>query len=353
MNRVLSGMNLFLLVCLAVLWRLDVSLEERREGRRRADSTFHSLADEATPAAAAVERIELKLPGSDATWVYLKRADGWHLPDHRDAFATGQEIDGLLKALLESRGTVVGRRPQDAAHFGFVPGRTVEASLQDGSGRLLVKALAGMVAPGQRSGECFLAAEGREPILHANANPRPYVAWTPGSRSPPLLDPKVIPSALSRGLAAKVVFGGEAAPAIRELIRREIPLEQRRALGDRGPRFEWFGTAADGEKRLNDNVAFGYLHGLTRLTFEEILGALQGSEALFAQPSLTITLEQDGGAKDTLTLGASDASGRRHILNSATGQVFTITEENARGLTPDVKALLELPPPREEAPAPK
>ncbi len=354
-HRALLALNLVLLACLGVLWALDASLEARRKAARSADSAFHSLADAGTPAVASVARVDLTLPGSGTKWMYVRREESWRLPQYRDGFGMGQEIEGLLKAFLEGHGTVVGRMTSGAEHFGIVRGRTLEADLYDAGSTLILHALAGSVAPGQRSGECFAAAEGIDRVLHMDSNPWPYVQWTAESRFPPLLDTKVTPVALRRGLPAKLIFGGESPPAIREVIRREVPKEQRMALGpDRGPRYEWYGTAAGGEQRLNDNAAFGYAGYLSSLAFDELLGLKTGREALFERPPLTVTIEYDGNVKDTLILGAAGQGGSFHLLHSTTGQVFLVSPEKAKGLTPDVRALLEpprQPPPRQPAPA--
>ncbi len=159
-----------------------------------------------------------------------------------------------------------------------------------------------------------------------------------------------MPTALGRGYAAKITFGGEAAPPVRELIRREIPKERLNPMMDKGPRYEWFGTFADGEKRVNDNVAGSYLGGLTGLLFDDLLGDLKGREGVFAKPVLTITLENDGGTKDTLTLGLRDPNGLSHFLNGSSGQVFLISAAKVASLTPDTKALLELPRAPPQAP---
>src|SRR5262245_36474716 len=128
MNRALLALNLILLACLSVFWGLDASLEARRAARRRADSAFHALSGEGDMALAAVESFELKLTGSRQGWRYVRRAEGWRIPQYRDAFALGQEIDGFLRSFLDGQGTVVGHLPAEGAHFGLVPGRSLEVS---------------------------------------------------------------------------------------------------------------------------------------------------------------------------------------------------------------------------------
>ena len=83
------------------------------------------------------------------------------------------------------------------------------------------------------------------------------------------------------------------------------------------------------------------MNGLATLAFDEILGPRKGRDDAFTQPSLAITIEYDGGASDTLTLGTRDAKGRVHVSNSSLGQVFLISPAKAAALVPDLKTLLE------------
>jgi len=350
MSRKLLLGNVALALILAGLVAADRVLETRREARRAADGAFHAIADAATPPVASVARVELVLPGSTTRWTLERRPEGWRLPQYRDAFALGQQVDGLLKALLESRGTVVGTVSGDGPHFGFLPGRDVEAALYGASGSLLLNASAGRIAPGQRSGECYLRVDGLDRVIHANANPWPFVAWDPATPFPPLLDAKVIPSALGRGFALRITLSAVPPLPIREIVRREIPKERLQPPLDRGPRYEWFGAFAEGEKQLNDAASYAYLGRLTGLTFDELLGSRSGQEAAFAQPSLVVTIEYDGGAKDILRLGAPLDAGRRLVESEATAQAFVISAAKAASLAPDVQALLA--PPAAPPPAP-
>lgn len=351
MNRALLALNLILLACLGVFWGLNASLEVRREAQRLADSAFHTLSDKGPVALAAVTSFELKFTRSRHRWRYVRRAEGWRIPQYRDAFALGQEIDGLLRSFLEGQGTIVGHLSADGAHFGLVARGTLEVSFFSEGDRLLLRAQAGRIAPGQRASECFAAADGSDAVLHLDSNPWMFLKHKPGSHFPPLTDARVVPAALGRGLPAKIAFGGSSALAVRELIRKEIPIERRLPL-DRGPRFEWYGATAEGEERLNDEVAFGYASFLAGLEYEELLGSPDGKEAALAPPSLTVTLEYDEGTKDVLTLGMRTEKGLRYLLHGTTRQLVLISGENAAKLVPDLKALLEAQPPKEARPAP-
>jgi len=361
MHRALATLIVILAACLGALWSAGRMLERSREERRADDSAFHSILGVDMPAAASVARIELTIPGAGEKWAYAKEKDGWRLPRYRQGFARGRALEGLTAAFLDGRGTVAGRVSTGAERFGIVRGKALEAELRDASGKLLVHALAGRVAPGQRSAECFVAAEGRDAILHLDANPWVHVEWSRGDRFPPLLDPHVIPEALGRGFPSRIAFGGASTPAIQALIRKEAPRDPRMPMGqDRGPRYEWYGAFEEGERRLNDGAATEYVRSIAGLDFEELLGPGAEDAGPFAKPGLTVMIEYDGGAKDTLILGAAGPGGARHLLHSTTKQAFLIAAAGARGLEPDVKALLEpeprpaaQPAPPAEPPAPK
>jgi len=139
MSRAHLFLNAGLAVCLAVLWGLSGALERGRKQKLRAASAFHALAGTGEPQAKDVARINLRLPGSTTTWSYVRRPEGWRMPQYRDAFADGQALDVLSRAFIEGRGTVAGHMPGGADHFGISSGRTLEAAFHDAAGTLLLK----------------------------------------------------------------------------------------------------------------------------------------------------------------------------------------------------------------------
>ena len=352
LHRALAALIVILAVCLGGLWSADLLLEKRREESRAADSAFHKVGGPVGPAPAAVFRIDLAIPGAPETWTYVKETDGWRMPQYRQGFAQGRALEGLLAAFLEGRGTVVGRMPADAEHFGMIRGKALEADLRAASGNLLLHGVAGRVAPGQRSGECFVTAEGNDAILHLDANPWTPVAWTPRDRFPPLLDRHVVPEALGRGFPSRIELAGRSAPAVRALIRKDLPPDPRGMGPDRGPRFEWYGVFEGAEQRVNDAAASGYAGSFGRLELEELLGPSAEGTGPFADPELTATIDYDGKARDTLILGSAGAGGTRALLHATTKQAFLIAPAAAASMAPDAKALLEPNPPRPGDPAP-
>lgn len=349
MHRALVAMNLVLGLTLAGLWWLDASLEGQFEEERQSVSKFLPLGEPSGKTVADVRRLELTLPGSATTWLYAREKDGWRLPEFRDAFALGRELEAVLQAVLESRGTIVGRVPGNASHFGLDAVKTLRAHLLDGAGTSILRAQVGRIAPGARGGESFMTATGSDVILHMNANPWPSVQWTPGGRLPPLLDTRVTPLAIGRGSVATIRLGGPDSGALKELERREIPQDPQFGR-QQGPLYEWYGKLANGtERRLNDQAAFTYSRSLGALAFDDFVGTRARQAAEFKQPSLIVTLIYDGDAGDTLTLGGRTSEGFYHLHQSTTNQAFLISTTKAKALRPNLQALFE-PAPRPPTP---
>ncbi len=209
----------------------------------------------------------------------------------------------------------------------------------------LMRLWVGLVAPGQRARECYMTVEGRASIYHMNSNAWGPLKWTPGSSFPPLLDRRVIPGALARRFVARITFGGTEAPLLREIVRKDLPMDLR---PDRGPRFEWYGTLESGSKRrLADADTLAYVNFLRNLVFDGLAGNRSSLSREFQDPVLTVILEYDGNAKDVLELGVRKGQDRYYLSNATTGQVFLMSAENAAALTPDCEALLKEPATRQ------
>lgn len=353
MIRRLLLLNGVLLALVLALRELDRAREVRDAVQRDRASAFHAVLDARTPLPAQVARIAILLPGEKEAWRFEKREEGWRIPQHHSAFAVGQGVDALLAALLESRGTIVGSLEADAAHFGFLPGKQLEIILEDSGGRRLGRLLAGTVAAGQRGQECYLAADGLPRILHMDANPWPTLAWAPGASLPPLLDRRVVPLAYGRGYPVKLLLDGPAAPAVREIERREIPLDRLQPGLDRGPRFEWYGSVEGKEQRLNDAATGEFVSHVTGLVHEQILGPDDPRARAIQEPLLRITIEYGGITRDELTVGRPAAGGPWTVRNGTTGQVFLVEESAGAALSPVEAALLAPnPPPPARPPGP-
>ena len=190
-----------------------------------------------------------------------------------------------------------------------------------------------------------MTVEGRASIYHMNSNAWGPLKWTPESSFPPLLDRRVIPGALERRFVAGITFGGTQAPLLREIIRKDLPMDPKLFIRpDRGPRFEWYGTLESGsKKRLADAETLSYVNFIRNLVFDELAGNRSILSREFQDPVLTVILEYDGNAKDVLELGVRKGQDRYYLSNATTGQVFLMSAEKAAALTPDCESLLKEP----------
>ncbi|MFN0059092.1 MAG: hypothetical protein ACKVX7_11590 [Planctomycetota bacterium] len=355
MLRALVTLNVLLVAIFGALLAVDRWFDTRDLAQRKAESTFHSLLDGETPRVAEIVRIDLTFPAVSESVRYQRQGEFWRLPAYRDGFGLAQELDGIVKSLLESRGTVAGQLPLHAEHFGFAAARTLIAEFYDGGDVRKLRAQLGRVAPGQRSDECYVAAEGRDRVLHFGANPWSYIPTELDPRFPPLLDVKVVPTALRRGLPARISFAGDGVE-IRVITRREAPKDPSvGARPDQGPRYEWFGVlggaTGETELRVNDRAAFTYCQTLATLAFDELVGLHATHKELVAQATLVLTIEYDGKLEDTLRVAEATPSGRVALRHTATDLVCYVARDVAASLVPSRQALLEPNP--APSPAPK
>lgn len=353
--RRLLSLNAILLASLGALWALDSTLAGRREARRIHESAFRPVVGDGSIGSADIALFELRLPRTGESWAYARREEGWRLPRDRDVFARGPELEGFLRALLESRGTVVGDVSSEAPHFGLGRDEAPEVRLRGPSGLELARVRIGRSPPGERAGECFLSADGDDAILHMNANPWPLIERPAGARLPPLADGRIIPGALVRGSLERIRFSGPETPAadggsvLESLQVKTLPPVFPR---DRGPRYEWYGVfAGEAERRVADGEAWRYANAISSLAFDEILGSPAPSapaalppETGLAEPTLSVRVEYGEGSAHTLELGALDERGFHYLRNATTGQVFAISLAKAKSLVSDVAALLEPEP---------
>lgn len=310
---------------------LDAWLEHRSVAQRLADSAFHRLAGGAATDFAAVARVELVIPGQ-AACIYAREALGWRLPGHRGAFALGQELEALVQAFTNSRGTRLGSMADGVqrARFGFDRGQALRVVLQAADGTVLLEGLAGAVAPGQRGNECMLAAVGHDAILLADANPWLLLGPPPGAGRAPLQDPHVTPRALGRQTPVRVRSTGPEAKW-HAILRRELPPERRRPDG-RGPRFDWFHETNDGLQPLDYGATMAFVRGLVDVQYTALLGDGPVEAERLQAVALQLALEYEDGVADVLTISTAASDGRRLVLHGTTRQVFQLSRELADAL---------------------
>ncbi len=338
---------------LVALWRIDAAEERGRADARAHDSAFHHLGEPATVSAGDVLRFELHLPEgsrvasfqSVSTWTYVRGGDGWRMPQYHDGLAVAQKVDGLLAAWLESRGTQVGSLPDDGAHFELVPGKTLDVDFfaTAGTEKPLLHVSTGGIAPGQRAGECFMAAANGPAILQMNANPWERLDLPSASTFPPLLDTHVLAGAQAGQPPEEIRFEGEWAP-FRAMVRRKASDEERRpGPGGPGGRFDWFAESGDGETRIESEAAMRYIARIHTLEIDELIDPAGVGAEETAAPVLTLTIASGSAGVRTVVVSPPDAQGRHTVTDGGSHQTSLVSEAKARELVP---ADLTQPPSR-------
>ena len=112
-----------LILSLVVIGLFSISLVKNAQTRsaREAGSTFVSLVENDALAVQEISKVEVILSGGEIAWSY-DRVDGlWRLPKFAGAFALNEEVDSLVKMLLEGRGRPIGSRLENEAHYGLRP----------------------------------------------------------------------------------------------------------------------------------------------------------------------------------------------------------------------------------------
>ena len=324
-----------LLLLLGLLISADYLLEESRRQYRRTTGSLRSFAN-----LSADQVRSFQVEFNAAAHRYVHRDSSWRYPAYFDAFADPGRVDQFLGSLLQSTATVVATSPARQSHFGLQPDAAIEVVLQGPADTVLLEALIGRGAPGRGASEAYVKKAGNDTLLHLHANPRLAL----GSGNPPMLDRRVLPTALKRKSLRQIAFVNASGP--RQLRRIEtaplgLPLPGRMPTG---PTYAWLATFAAGEDTCLNASAFAYASFLSRLRYEELHDphATKGFESISAR--LELTYEDD--VVDVLEVGGRSDKGHTYLRHHTSGQVLTITAAKADLLFPTRSALLDsLPQP--------
>jgi hypothetical protein len=353
MRRGLLFANVVLAGYVILLLLVEGVVDRARAAARRYDSTLVAAAGEEGPAPEAVARVEIHMPGIDEPWTCVRTDGAWRLPRRRGAYARGRQVDNLLKALLDGRGTRVGRLPRDGARYGFAVERVIRVCLEArAEGAPLEMVLAG-TAPGTPPAECYLAVAGRDEVIRLHANPRAALEAA-RSEPVPLADRRVVPAALGHGGAQRIVLAGRAARGLTALVRHEAASPRgapggapmpgfpgMTTLRGRGPEIEWRATLGGRERKLDAKAAGAYVNRLVTLEWEELLESLTPEEAAARAEGAMLRFELHGAEDAVDVLALPGGEDRRGVLiNVTTGQVFRLASKTARLLLPNVEGLL-------------
>jgi hypothetical protein len=185
-----------------------------------------------------------------------------------------------------------------------------------------------------------MKAADSDTIYHMHTDPRlalqPVI---PGK--PPMVDPYVLPRALSRKPIVRITFGHPPRTLRRQGVKPAAP--QFPGRPPEGPTYAW--RLDKEEQACNAASVYAFTGYLTRLRYEELHAPhATGMNYGFSPGGSKLHLEDVGGVVDTLEIGGKEASGNVFLHHRTTGQVFTITSRKADLLFPTVQALLDTLP---------
>jgi hypothetical protein len=330
-----------ILVALFIVTRVrDASLRSTRT----TESTFVSLVDNEALDVNEVSKVEVVLPEEQIRWHYA-RVDGlWRMPEFAGAFALNEEVDALVKMLLQSRARPVGSRLADEARYGLLPSARLTLSLFRGEKRIL-KLYVGGLAPGAAKDERYVLREGDDTMYLFTSNPSVYFDE---KEVPALLDRHILPRALSHGMPDRITFSGSRPHELRELVIKQLPVDPRKEeklMKDKNakkePTHEFIGTLVGGSTKIfDDGDGMLYVNKVLDIEFDKIVGSIspvQVEYRKFDEPVIEISLHRNDSAVTTLSVSGSLIEGKYPILNKATGQMFIVSSEKVEGLLPTLK----------------
>ena len=335
-----------LVLSLVVIGLFSISFVKDMQTRsaREADSTFVSLVENEALDVKEISKVEVVLSGGEIAWSY-DRVDGlWRLPKFAGAFALNEEVDSLVKILLEGRGRPVGSRLENEAHFGLRPSSRLTVNLFQGDKRT-VRLHIGALSPGAAKDERYVQREGDDTIYLFTSNPGVFFDQ---AEPPVLLDRHILPRALPHAMPTGITFSGSRPHQIRELAIRQLPVapdkEEKLAKdknAKRAPTHEFTGTMIEGgTQNFDDGDGSSYINALLNSEFDKIVGSLspvQIEYRKFDDPVFEVSLNYSNEKSIVLSVSGSLIEGRYPILNRATGQMFIVSSEKVDQLIPKMK----------------
>jgi len=326
-------------------------------GRERVHtSTFVPLVEGPQLEVGDIGQLKVEIPKNGIRWTYERRDGAWRMPDVLGAFALSDEVEGVIKTVINSRMRPVGDLEEGQERFGLSKDSIVILSLSRTGGEGLLQVNIGALSPGALKDEVYVERKGDNASYLLNSNP---ISFLMGGKPPPMLDRHVLPRAIPHGVPVRISFSGSRPSEVRELSIKELPREtemldprSEKASEKKKPTHEFSGKTAQGDtKAFDGNDGMAYVNKLLNLEFDKIVGSVtpaQLSDPRLRSPLFELTMHYEDGKETTLTVTDNLIEGKYPIVNQATGQVFIIAPEKLDQLSP------HLGPRRDESkPAPK
>lgn len=276
---------------------------------------------------------ELKIERADTAWTYRFTHGNWHYPANENAFARNDRVKAFIKDIVESYGTIVGT--QQYPKYGF-DSQSLTVYLVDSSHTWTQTILVGASLPGTDTREAYMKVPQSDTVYHIHADPSRGLHWERLPNQPPFIDPKILPSALSRRAIKKIVFGGHM---IQALDRVEIEKDEEDKSPIDGPTYDWYSIQSGKRKRVVNASVYAYISFVSRIKYNNL-----SDPAKMNQTDKFLILIDDQETADTLFIAPQTPS-ERYVRHQTTGHLYSISTTKADLLFPTPTLLDTLPDP--------
>lgn len=337
--------NSAVLLVVALALAAVTSVRSSAARRARVDtSTFVPLVSGPQVEVGDIAQLQVEIPKNGIRWTYERRDGAWRMPDLLGAFALNDEVESVVRTVINSRMRPVGDLEGSRERFGLSQQSIVTLSLARAVGERVLRVNIGALAPGALKDEVYVVRDGDDTAYLLNSNP---ISFLMGAKPPPLLDRHVLPRALPHGIPLRISYGGSRATELQELKIKALPQDSQmldprfeKTPEQKKPTHEFMGKTPQGETRAFDgNVGMRYVNTLLNLEFDKIVGSIapsQLSDPRFNNPLFELTMHYEDGKETTLVVTDTLIEGKYPILNKATGQVFIIAPEKLDQLSPQI-----------------
>ena len=319
----MSRLILIAALLLGLLFAAERLIENRREAHRRQTATLRPLPGVEGVSTDAIRHLKIAL--GDTAWTYVF-ADAWRYPAYENAYVLGDQLRRFIDGILTSHGTV--GTTNHRVHYGIDAPDVIAVTLRDSTGAWAQTVQIGRSLP-RAAQEAYMAVAGNDTIFHIHADPRPILSHLRNPHRAPLIDPKVLPSALPRRAIARIAFRAPGYP-VSSIERIEIKSDDpMRRLQD-GPMYEWYAAIEGTRQKIDNPATYAYLSFLGRLTYAD----LHPPDADYGFEGRTIALTDDAGISEILEIGGKSPDSHTYVRHRTTCLVMTLAPAKADLITP-------------------
>jgi len=335
MNRLILAAG----ILLVLLVGLERTLTNQREAARRLASTIRPLLGTENRTADSVHILRATFRGT--TWTYRLIEDIWRYPADHNAFVLAEPLERVINGVIDARGTPIVNKHPTTAHYGLDKSQRLTIDLTDATHTWTQTVHIGRSLPGKETQEAYMRAGGNDTLFHAHTDPRPIFLSRRIPGRPPLIDPKVLPSALERQSIVHIAFMDPGNPV--QNLRR-IEIEQKKEASPKpqdGPIYEWHATIQNRTRKVSNTAVYAYLGFLRRLQYDALLDPAQHT----ANKRRDLVLTDDAGISDTLSIGPQLPNGYTVVRNHTAIQLMSISTPKTTLVFPSESLLDSLPKP--------